>query len=185
MSLRKIARTLILPIDAIAAVFSGQTYETCLDVGAGTGLFLEKFHELGIIRKGIGVEVQKQYVRTISENMRIVSPENLGNERFDLIMFNDVLHHVKDKPAFVLGYLDKHLRNGGHVFIKEMNPSNPVFKWHNRFHDLLVSREIISEIGPDDCRIFLGEGYDLKAEGAKRIFLYDHYFMLFQKNEGI
>ena len=59
MNLRKCLRKKILPLKDILDCFKGMKFEYALDIGAGTGLFLEIFYDHGIIRRGIGVETMQ------------------------------------------------------------------------------------------------------------------------------
>ncbi|MBX2861705.1 MAG: class I SAM-dependent methyltransferase [Vampirovibrio sp.] len=188
MSLRKYFRKKILPLDLLTQVLSPYCFEKALDVGAGTGMMLEHLYEHGIIRQGVGVEVASSYFRTINDALEILSSQDLQAQQpgktFDLIVFNDVLHHVKDKPDFIQQYISQYLKPGGLVFIKDMDNAHPVYTWANRCHDLVFAGEWIHEIDPNGVKGILPR-FGLLAEGKARVLWYDHYYLLFQCPEAV
>ncbi len=180
MSLRKYLRKKILPLRDILDCFKEMNFENALDIGAGTGLFLELFYDHGIIKRGIGVETSQQYFRKINDRLSIVGVEEIDNIQFDLILFNDVLHHVRNKEEIIRKYTSNYLRSGGYVFVKEVDNRNLLYKYFSRLHDLIIAREIIREISSNEIKDILGN-FALACEGRKRIFLYDHYWVLLRK----
>ncbi len=181
MNLRKYLRKKILPLKDILDCFKGMKFEHALDIGAGTGLFLEIFYDHGIIRRGIGVETNERYFRKINDNLSIVNVEKIDGNQFDLILFNDVLHHIDNKKEFIRRYTANYLIDGGYVFVKEMNNRNIIYKYFSRFHDLIMAGVIIQEITVEELKNIL-INYDIVFEGNKRIILYDHYWILFKNN---
>ena len=184
MNLRKWVRKKILPLKDILDCFKGMKFEYALDIGAGTGLFLEIFYNHGIIKRGIGVETSRRYLRKINDQLSIIGVEELGSEKFDLILFNDVLHHIENKKEFIRRYASNCLVRGGYVFIKEMNNRNILCKYFSRFHDLIMAREFIQEISVDEVKDIL-VNYEIIFEGNKRILLYDHYWIILKKDSEI
>lgn len=176
--LRKYLRQFILPWDDLLAVFSGRKFARALDVGAGTGLVLETLYAHNIIAQGIGVEVNGKYFRKINDDVVIIDAKELDGDSFDLIIFFDVLHHVHNKDAFISYYL-KMLRKGGTVLVKEMDNRNLIYTYYNKLHDLIMARELIEEISPEALERLLPD-FQVAARGRKRIFLYDHYWRIFQ-----
>lgn len=177
MNLRKYLRKKILPLKDILDCFKGLKFECALDVGAGTGLFLETFYNHGIIKRGIGIETNRQYFRKINDQLSIVDVKEIDGNQFDLILFNDVLHHIDNKEDFIRRYTSNYLISGGYVFVKEMDNRNIVYKYFSRFHDLIIAGEIIREISPDEV-IKILDNYEIVCEGSKLILLYDHYWIL-------
>jgi 2-polyprenyl-3-methyl-5-hydroxy-6-metoxy-1,4-benzoquinol methylase len=184
MNFRKWAREKILPLNDILECFKGMTFEYALDIGAGTGLILEIFYNHGIIKQGIGVETSRRYLRKINDQLSIIGVEELGSEQFDLILFIDVLHHLENKQEFIRRYASNCLVKGGYIFIKEMSNRNRLYKYFSRFHDLIIAREFIKEISVNEAKNIL-YNYDVIFEGNKRIFLYDHYWILFKNNSTV
>lgn len=129
INLRKKIRKLILPLSDMIQVLAGAglKYEICLDIGAGTGIFITELFERGMIKKGIGIEVNPGYFRKINDFLSIINLDTAEKSyafRCDLLLFNDVLHHVKNKEEFITFYTSKFLKPGGYVFIKDMNNRN-------------------------------------------------------------
>jgi 2-polyprenyl-3-methyl-5-hydroxy-6-metoxy-1,4-benzoquinol methylase len=182
VDLRKEFRKVIFPTDEILELFESYSFQNCLDIGAGTGFFLELIYNQNIIKEGIGVEINSSYWKKINENLSITSEDEVKklNKKYDLIVFNDVLHHVNDKKSFLEYYLNNYLSDNGIVFIKDMNDENILCKYHNRLHDLIFAGEKISEISKKTLLEILN-AYNIIDDGEKRIFLYDHYFMMLKK----
>jgi len=174
-------RPLIVPLETLIAdcMDAGLCVQTCLDVGCGTGLFLEEFYRAGIIAAGTGVEISTRYRRTINPDCRVILDSELSPDaQFELVMFNDVLHHVADKPAFLKRYLT-HLCPGGWILVKEMNPERFMWRWLNRLHDLVMAHQLIRETTPENLEQLL-TGFIRVRHGRRRILWYDHYWSLFR-----
>jgi 2-polyprenyl-3-methyl-5-hydroxy-6-metoxy-1,4-benzoquinol methylase len=184
MNLRKTLRKTILPLKDILDCFQGMKFENALDIGAGTGLFLELLYNHGIIKRGIGVETNPHYFRKINDQLAIIGVEEINGKQFDLILFNDVLHHIENKKEFIRRYAASYLISGGYVFIKEMDNRNILYKYFSRFHDLIIAGEFIHEISPKEVKEIL-INYEVAIQGGKRIFLYDHYWILLKKRDSI
>ena len=80
---------------------SGGNIKSILDIGTGTGLFAEKFHEKGI--KVAGVDVNPSYIEEAKKYLpnaefKVSEAENLpfGDSSFDAVFFGVVLHEVDD-----------------------------------------------------------------------------------------
>lgn len=182
INIRKKLREVIFPAKDILPVFSGLKFSSALDVGAGTGYFLELLYSQNIIRAGDGIEVNPKYFRRINRDLEITSEDGI-NKQYDLLIFNDVLHHVENKQDLLRRHIQSFLKKNGYVFIKDMNPQNLICKWHNRIHDLVFAGERIREISPQELLSILPSDLNIVAQGQKRIFLYDHYFYLFERTE--
>ena len=180
MSIRKSLRQHIVPLEDLNLFFSSYKLTTCLDVGCGTGLWPEYLLEKGIIASCDGVEIHSKYFRQ-EKNLKITPASELPNDKtYDLVSFFDVLHHVDDKENFLKNYINKYGKKGTLIFIKEMSPQNIFFKSMNRLHDLLMARQIISEVSMGELVTKLNY-CELVASGTKRIAWYDHYWCLFRK----
>ncbi len=169
-----------MPLKEILACFQGLKFESALDIGAGTGLFLEFFYRHGIIQRGIGVETNRRYRKNLNAHLAIVDPAGIEGMQFDLILFNDVLHHVENKRGLIQEYTSKYLRNGGCVFVKEVDNRKLLCKYFSRIHDLIMAGEVISEISPKEVKNILAD-YEVAFEGNKRILLYDHYWIMLKR----
>jgi len=177
---RKHLRRKIVPMENIFSLLSGLDFKSVLDVGAGTGLFLEEMRARRPQLRMVGVETNNRYCRA-DTGICIVGPEALTEkEKFDLILFMDVLHHNYDKATLLNYYISRHLADKGHVFIKEMSPEKQLCKYYNRLHDLLMFQERIYEISLSTLVEFLQPKLRLVSHTSRRIFLYDHYMVLLQ-----
>lgn len=179
--IRKYIRKFIFPTDEILKLIADLRLQRVLDVGAGTGMFLELLDNANLTEEGIGVEVSPQYYRKVSSRTQIIPKEQLRGT-FDLIVFNDVLHHVKDKQEFLNYYISKHLKPSGYVLVKDMRKEVTLYKYFNRFHDLVFAGELIDEISENELQETLKPNLNIIQSGTRRIFLYDHYFILFKNN---
>jgi 2-polyprenyl-3-methyl-5-hydroxy-6-metoxy-1,4-benzoquinol methylase len=180
MNLRKCLRKKILPLKDILDCFKGMEFENALDIGAGTGLFLEILYNHGIIKRGIGVETTERYLRKINEQLAIVGVEEIDGQQFDLILFNDVLHHVDNKQELIRKYASNYLVSGGYVFVKEVDLRNIFCRYFSRLHDLIMAGEFIQEISLNEVKEILSN-FEIVFGGQKRILLYDHYWVLLRK----
>lgn len=158
-----------------------------LDVGCGSGWFLSAVLEIAPLRSyGIGIEVDSRYFSSVKldndKKMTIQGETALTNEQFDLIMFNDVLHHIKEKKNFLLHYLER-LRVSGYVLIKDMCADNIVCKYWNRLHDKILSGDSIDETSVEEVEQILSfsNGFERKCCNRKKILLYDHFWCIYKK----
>lgn len=161
-----------------------------LDVGCGSGCFLR---EMLSLRPGggcgTGIEIDgRHFLQSALDNgaqMRIIPQEELEDGAyFNLLVFNDVLHHVKSKEEFLAFWLKK-LAPGGLALVKDMGKDNPLCKYWNRFHDKLLSGDTICETTPEEIAVWLekrgGGAFKILGQGRRRILLYDHYWLLLRK----
>ncbi len=169
-----------------------------LDIGCGSGLFLKLL--AGICHRDsllYGVEVDERLYGTFTTQegmvINIGSPESIENREFDVCVFNDVLHHIDNKKDFLLIYLEKLTKTKTcWLLIKDMSPDNPLCLFWNRLHDKVVTGRNIHEIAPHKIETMLeysGETacgrWEVLVRGKRRIFLYDHYYLLFTRSPSI
>jgi SAM-dependent methyltransferase len=111
-----------------------------LDVGCGRGALGEAIGELGWEAWGIErndeacATARSRLARLITADLmdRAVIDEQLGDVRFDVIIFSDVLEHLYD-PRTVLDTYVRYLKPEGKVLISVPN----AVVWTNRFQWLL------------------------------------------------
>lgn len=154
-------------------------FSTVLEAGAGTGAFLLWLKKRFRPSKLIGTDNKAQYQGFIAKQIEIKAKNEIGGQ-FDLLVFCDVLHHVDDPKAFLLEYLESYTSDKSYVFIKDMDPRNVICRTWNRLHDLIFSKQRIQEIPKEDIMDWLSNSFRLVDKRNKRIFLYDHYLLLFQ-----
>lgn len=180
MKLRGYLRTKIFPFAEMKYVLGGYRFETCLDVGAGSGIFLELLYNNGLIQRGTGIEIEQKYFRSINRDLSIVGEDSLKDQKFDLIMFNDVLHHVADPKKFVWKYLSAFLKENSFVMVKEMSDSHIIYKYFNRIHDLFFAGQWIKEVSRDYLTEQIFKEFEVIRSAEKKVLLYDHYCILFR-----
>lgn len=99
-----------------------------LDVGCGSGKFLESLLESGFVNLS-GIEPDPELTKGISDRIKIINcpAERIlfDNNSFDVVFIYGVLHHLKGKEAWAQSFneIDRVLRPGGHLFILE--PCSP------------------------------------------------------------
>ena len=88
-----------------------------LDVGCGYGRYLRRLAGLGL--DVTGVDANPTIVATNrSAGLRCISPSELGDERFDVVLMSHVIEHFSPEPllTFVDTYLDR-IDEGGALVI--------------------------------------------------------------------
>ena len=103
--------------------------ERVLDLGSGTGFYVERWHELGVARITgsdlTDVAVANLAARHIGDRfVRFdIGDEGhpFGDERFTTISVMDVLYHVVDDRRFARAFTNAHalLEPGGHLVLSE------------------------------------------------------------------
>lgn len=180
---RKIGRPLIFPEKEILELISGYRFNRALDIGCGNGQFMDLLIEKEIVQEAVGVEVDPFYWGETRNKAHIVGPDKLTGT-FDFLVFNDVLHHIDDKKNFAFDYIDKFCDANGFLLVKEMSPDRVLPRYFNRLHDLILSRQLISEISSTEIKSLMGDEFGIVIQGHRKIFLYDHYYMLLSRTEG-
>lgn len=96
-----------------------------LDVGCGTGRFLESFPT----KKRVGVETNPIAVKYATQKGLTVIPTiETTDETFDVILLMDVLEHISDDVSFLQNILKKVSKDGIIITV-------PAFQWLWSKHD--------------------------------------------------
>jgi SAM-dependent methyltransferase len=100
-----------------------------LDVGSGIGTFVKRFRDFSPHVYGIDVSISRLAASTMP-NLVAAAGEHLpfGDERFDVLVFNEVIEHVADDRQTIRDAL-RVLRPGGHIVIYAPNRLFP-FETH-------------------------------------------------------
>lgn len=105
-----------------------------LEIGCGTGEFLERVSSLGEQLKVWGVDISELAInkvkkRGISGFVLDVSRQKLPfpNDFFDMIYMGDVVEHLVD-PDFMILEVKRTLRDGGYLILTTPNLAS----WYNR-----------------------------------------------------
>ena len=116
-----------------------------LDVGCAYGGFLVAFAERGA--RVTGIDLDERYVRLAALNLRergldgelvhgdACAPHPSFRGRFDLVIANDVIEHVRQPRAF-LGFLRDWLAPGGTAYLEIPNGAWPPYVSRDGHHQL-------------------------------------------------
>ena len=181
--LRSTARPLIFPLRLVMNVLGNYHFNTALDIGCGDGSFIDLLSAKHIVNTAVGVESDVFYWGKSDRGLPIISPNSLTGT-FDLLIFNDVLHHIDNKPSFILDYIDRFATEECFLLIKEMSGEYFIPKYFNRLHDLVLAKQFISEVERESLQEILTE-FDLINYERQQIFLYNHYCALFKRNRAL
>lgn len=176
-------RPLILPINEI--ILHIPDYANILDLGCGKGLVP---HNLKNYKSYTGVDLNVPInssntlnnINFIRDNCINYINQNL--EKFDTFLVIDLLHHLNpnDQLFFTNTLLDL-VKQGDVIIIKDIHPKNFLTKFWNSFHDLLVSKQIINYFNFQKFESNIPKNFKIITRFYKRIFLYDHYFLIIKK----
>lgn len=114
---------------AIRQMLRDITFETCLEVGCGTGKNTEWLvqNAKSVMAIDLTMEMIEKAQQKISskkvvfKERDICQPWDLGKKKFDLISFSLVLEHI-DNLDFVFIQLSQYLSPAGYVYIGEYHP---------------------------------------------------------------
>ena len=74
------------------------------------------------------------------------------------------------------------MKKGDILIIKDINPKNLITKFWNAFHDFIISKEFIHYFDFINFEDSLSNKSKILKKFHKRIFLYDHYFLVVKRN---
>jgi 2-polyprenyl-3-methyl-5-hydroxy-6-metoxy-1,4-benzoquinol methylase len=157
-------RPYICPLDRVMAYVPRQS--TVLDVGCGGGLLLGLLAELEYEPRGLGFDTSRGALDLATAMAEAVLPRRPSaslrfmhldaeadwpDERFDVVTLIDVLHHVPvTAQRSVFERACAHVRPGGLLIYKDMSPRPRWRAMMNSLHDLVVARQWVHYVRPDD-----------------------------------
>ena len=163
------------------------------DIGCGSGMFLRILAEYKRPKAIGGLEVSERLVENASFVLRSCNTPldlHLSNgcdfpaamENYDWVFLIDVMHHVKrGRQLPFLEQLYARMTPGQRLLFKEIDAASPLVYW-NKFHDLLLSREIGHERSAVDMKRALENiGFEVSLLFSTRVWLYPHYALLCTK----
>lgn len=113
-----------------------------LDLGCGTGVFLEWLREIGFSNT-FGVDLGEEQVNYCRKRGLHVQMSDVfdflrdTDEGFDVIFMQDLIEHFKKEELMTLLRLThEHLKPGGTQIGRTPNMSNPLFGMSSRYYDL-------------------------------------------------
>ena len=128
-------------IDAILNGMGGVEGKDGLDVGCGQGTYTLQFAEKGAHM--VGVDLSRNQLDWAQRNSKAMDVAvdwvqamadqlPFPDARFDFVYCVNMLHHMESKEAQerALKEMGRVLRPGGRIFLHEMNPLNPLFRFY-------------------------------------------------------
>lgn len=186
-----LCRPFIFPFERLVNAVPDRS--TVFDVGCGTGLFLYLLHKSGKIGSGTGVDLSATAVASANEahkneatNITLLccgETEKWPIDLFDVVSAIDVLHHVPRslQKSFFQSLCAK-VTPGGLLLYKDMAARPWRVNWGNRLHDLLIARQWINYIKPEQAVDWAEEsGLDSFKRDYADYVVYGHDFLFFRK----
>ena len=173
-------RSFILPIGDILKWIP---INACiLDLGCGKGILANYIKNFNTY---LGVDL----VVPLSDDAKIKFKKSnclnfINNDisKYNTFLIIDLLHHIPKKlqESFLFNLTSK-MKSGDILIIKDINPKNLFTKFCNAFHDLLISKQIIRYFNFSHFEENITSDLMIKKKYFKRIFVYDHYFLILKK----
>ncbi|MBC8154650.1 MAG: class I SAM-dependent methyltransferase [Bacteroidetes bacterium] len=114
---------------ALRIVLTGIAFDTCLEIGCGTGKNTEWLLEKA--KQVTAVDLSDEMLAKAREKITsdrvqfrqadITTDWTFGDHLYDLVSFSLVLEHIEDLDP-IFAEVAKALRTGGHVYIGELHP---------------------------------------------------------------
>jgi 2-polyprenyl-3-methyl-5-hydroxy-6-metoxy-1,4-benzoquinol methylase len=195
-ALKRRLRTTILPTRELLELVPPAS--RLLDLGCGQGQFLKAIAKSRSPDALGGLEVGEWLIESARKELATVTkvpvqlsvyngstlPPSVSDYTF--VSMIDVLHHIPSiKQAVFLGELLRAMAPGAFLLLKDIDAGRRVLCLANKFHDLLLSREVGSErsIGWAETTL-KATGFTVLLRGHRRIFLYPHYWLFAVKPGG-
>lgn len=175
-------RPKILPIKNILSFIPSDA--SILDLGCGKGLLVNHIQKYNSYT-GVDLYTVKEYsrpkVKFIKRDCTEFVKEKINI--FNTFLIIDLIHHIpKDKQVTFLNNIIMNSKSGDLIIIKDINPRGFIFKFWNSFHDLIIANQVINYLDFDKFEKNLTNDIKIVDSFYKRIFLYDHYFLVLKKN---
>lgn len=166
-----------------------------LDVGCGTGVFLNLLAASGRLKEGFGVDANgaaigqaQRAAQSIDgqptptfEHRRV--EDGLPEGTYDAVTMIDVLHHVD--PAFQRAAIEAaagKVGPGGVFLYKDMRKDQPVRAAMNRLHDLVLAREWIHYVAGNDVVAWMAQlGFEVQQSWREDMLWYGHEAFVFMR----
>ena len=175
-------RKIILPIELITKNIPINS--NILDIGCGRNQIYKKIN-MDQMQSYTGLDLMIKD-ETISKKIKVFNSswekflEEIVN--YDVILIIDILHHIKklDQKILIETTL-KNMKNGSTLIYKDISNKNFFFSLMNRLHDLIYNFTIINYYDSDKIISYLRDESYRYNYFKKRIFWYDHEFLIIKK----
>ena len=174
-------RPLILPINEIVKWTPDNA--CILDLGCGKGVitsYLKNFNQYLGVDMTIPIHNDEKNINFIQSDCTNFIKKDIS--KFNTFMVIDLLHHLPKKKQ--ISFLEKIILKMKHedmLILKDIYPRNFITKFWNSLHDFLISKQIINYFDFVDFEKNLKLNCKIIKKYHKRIFLYDHYFLILKK----
>tara|TARA_B100000989_G_C19502858_1_gene455058 strand:+ start:266 stop:829 length:564 start_codon:yes stop_codon:yes gene_type:complete len=176
-------RPFILPVNEILSNIPQNS--NILDLGCGKGLLLNHIKNF---KSYTGVDLNVPLLNSKDNNINFIKDDCIRYidkklNFFDTFLVIDLLHHIKsDEQLIFLNKLLNSMKKGDTLIIKDINPKNFITKFWNVFHDFIISKEFINYFDFNNFENLLQSQSLVFKKYHKRIFLYDHFFLIIKRN---
>lgn len=160
------------------------------DVGCGSGFFLYLLKLNNISSNVFGLEISDSLVNSSQELMSKLNiitsvakydglnfPSSIKD--YDVVILNDVYHHIpKDQRLKFMKNLSDSMPKGSHLIFKDMDAGKAFWIIFNKIHDLIISKELVSEISLDEAQnIVQTNQFQILEVIEVRKLVYSHYII--------
>jgi 2-polyprenyl-3-methyl-5-hydroxy-6-metoxy-1,4-benzoquinol methylase len=174
------------------------TKATVLDIGCGSGLFLNLLAYHNRITSAIGIDAAAAPIRVA--NQALQSMHEAARVRFehrpveaglpdglvDVVSLIDVMHHIHpDHQRSAIVEAASRVSAGGLLLYKDM-VSRPLWRASaNRLHDLLLAQQWIHYVSTDDIKSWmLACNFTLERESSINMWWYGHEMLVFRRGDN-
>jgi 2-polyprenyl-3-methyl-5-hydroxy-6-metoxy-1,4-benzoquinol methylase len=194
--LKRAYRPYICPFDDL--LMSIPENNRVLDIGCGTGIFLQVLAEYRKPKSLAGIEINQSLLQIASSSLKRSSngiPIRLETyngtdlpkwvSQYQYVLLIDVLHHVPQarQEDFLVRLFDL-LRPGSTLIIKDIDADDQFLAMCNQLHDLVFAREVVHAMGAKSLVNQLQKmGFQTGGISKRRMFVYSHYTIMAGKPE--
>lgn len=169
-----------------------------LDIGCGSGLFLNLLVHKKLVSRGIGIDAAPGAIKTARRALALTDPDadvtfehrtveaGLPDSKYDVVSMIDVLHHIApDQQRAAMEAAASTVAENGILLFKDISP-RPLWRaWANRLHDLLLARQWINYVEDRDVADWMDRaGLQLLHKETINMWWYGHTLMKFRLNGG-
>ena len=165
-----------------------------LDIGCGSGVFLNLLADQGRISRGVGVDASSRAIDAarvahsrigsakVAFELRRVE-EGLPEDRYGVVSMIDVLHHI---PALAqrdaLMAAASRVADGGMLLFKDVGLYPQWRAWASRLHDLAIARQWIHIVDPALVEAWMSAaGFELVHRQTINVLWYGHELLVFRR----